>query len=52
MLAQLGFPNFSKGLKRLQVSQTRSPFCLQINKRLKIRGKEFLHCNWLNFHDE
>ena len=47
------FSNLSKRLKlRLQVSQNKCiRFCLQLDKRSKIRVKEFLQLSWLNFHD-
>ena len=45
--------NLSKRLElRLQASQSKCiKFCLQLDKRSKIRVKEFLKLNWLNFHD-
>ena len=47
------FSNLSKRLKlRLQASQNKCiRFCLQLDKRSKIRVKEFLRLNWLNVHD-
>ena len=47
------FSNLSKRLKlRRQVSQNQCiRFCLQFDKRSKIRIKEFLQINWLNIHD-
>ena len=47
------FSNLSKRLKlRLQASQNKCiRFCLQLDKRSKIRVKEFLQLNWLNVHD-
>ena len=47
------FSNLSKRLKlRLQVSQSKCiRFCLQLDERSKIRVKEYLQLNWLNFHD-
>ena len=45
--------NLSKRLKlRLQASQNKCiKFCLQLDKRSKIRVKKFLQLNWLNVHD-
>ena len=45
--------NLSKRLKlRLQASQNKCiSFCLQLDKRSKIRVKEFLQSNWLNVHN-
>ena len=47
------FSNLSKRLKlRLQASQNKCiRFCLQLDKRSKIRVKTFLQLNWLNVHD-
>ena len=47
------FSNLSKRLKlRLQASQNKCiRFCLQLDKRSKIRIKEILQLNWLNGHD-
>ena len=47
------FSNLSKRLKlRLQASQNKCiRFCLQLDKRSKIRVEEFLQLNWLNVHD-
>ena len=47
------FSNLSKRLKlRLQASQNKCiRFCLQLDKRSKIRIKAFLQLNWLNVHD-
>ena len=47
------FPNLSKRLKlRLQASQNKCmKFCLQSDKRSKIRVKKFLQLNWLKIHD-
>ena len=47
------FSNLSKRLKlRLQASQNKCiRFCLQLDKRSKIRVKEFLQLNWINVHD-
>ena len=47
------FSNLSKRLKlHLQTSQKKYiRFCLQLDKRSKIRVKEILQLNWLNVHD-
>ena len=47
------FSNLSKRLKlHLQASQNKCiKFCLQLDKRSKIRVEEFLQLNWLNVHD-